>query len=75
MSDQPLDLAALAEAFQELSRFAMEHAPPRRSVSRQLIEDHLQVDPGVLPVVGDEHSIVERPNLQLALDAWAIPAH
>ena len=71
MSDQPLDLAALAEAFQELSRFAIEHAPPRRSVSRQLIEDHLQVDPGVLPVVGDEHSIVERPNLQLALDAWA----
>ena len=71
MPDPDLDLERLATALQELSRFANEHAPPRPPPTREFIVDHLQADPTLLPIVSDEHPMVDRPNLQLALDAWA----
>ena len=70
MADPPLDLERLATALQELSRFAVEHAPSRPPPTRALIVDHLGGDPTPMPIVIDQHALVDRPNLQLALDAW-----
>jgi len=70
MADPPLDLGSLAGALQELSRFAIEHAPPRPPATRAVIAEHLGADPTLMPIVIDEHGLVQRPNLQLALDAW-----
>ena len=48
-----------------------EQAPPVDGSLRTRVRDHLGVDPGSLPVIGEEVAIYNRVNLQLALDAWA----
>jgi len=63
----PLELATALKGLQE---WAEANAPGRDSVLRRRIAEHLGGDPTVLPVVGEQLGEWERPNLQLALDAW-----
>lgn len=65
-----MDPLELATALKGLQEWAEANAPGRDSVLRRRIAEHLGGDPTVLPVVGEQLGEWERPNLQLALDAW-----
>ena len=70
MAEPPFDAAGLALALQQLNEFAQAHAPAVPSAIRETLVAHFGQDPAELPIVTDEYPPVERPNLQLALDAW-----
>jgi DNA polymerase III delta prime subunit len=75
-SESAFDPVALAAALEALQQFAYEHAPPKPSQLADRLVAHLQHDPLSLPVVSNSYAVVERPNLQLGLDAWAAePGH
>jgi DNA polymerase III delta prime subunit len=71
MAEPQFDAAGLAVALQQLNEFAQAHAPAVPSAIRETLVAHFGQDPVELPIVTDEYPPVERPNLQLALDAWA----
>ena len=71
MAEAPFDAAGLAVALQQLNEFAQAHAPAVPSPVQESLVAHFGRDPLELPVVSDEYLEVDRPNLQLALDAWA----
>jgi cell division protease FtsH len=71
MTEDGFDPVALAAALQKLSEFASNHAPPQQSPLIDRIVGHIGESAADLPVMSDSHPVVERPNLQLALNAWA----
>lgn len=70
MTEDGFDPVALAAALQKLSEFAATHAPPEQSTLVDRIVGHVGETATDLPVMSDSHPVVERPNLQLALNAW-----
>src|SRR3954470_21936517 len=70
MPADEFDPVALAGALEALSAFAAEHAPPHMSPLADRVRNHFDADASEMPVVTDSYPIVERPNLQLALNAW-----
>jgi hypothetical protein len=66
----PITPEELAGALRDLNRWAAENAPREESPLRVRLREHLQMDPGELPVVTREYPLWERPNLQVALDAY-----
>lgn len=71
MAEQQIDAAGLALALRQLNEFAQTHAAAIPSAVHDALADHLGRSPRDLPRVTDQYPLVERPNLQLALDAWA----
>ncbi|MFL5865421.1 MAG: AAA family ATPase [Solirubrobacteraceae bacterium] len=67
-----MDPEELAEALIGLARWAEQHSPVAESVVRRRLREHFGVDPVELPVVSHPLWPWDRPNLQVALDAWLI---
>jgi hypothetical protein len=65
-----IDPEALAQAIQELHQWAQEHAPRAESPLQATLSEHLGGDPRAMPIVHESLGSYERPNLQVALDAW-----
>ena len=66
-----LDPAELAGALRDLARWAEEHAPAQEPALLARLREHLDAEPGGLPVVSEPLGSFERVNQQVALDAWA----
>jgi hypothetical protein len=60
----------LARALKELLEWAHEHAPAPEPEVRRRLREHFGTEPGDLPVVARGLAPWDRPNLQVALDAW-----
>jgi len=60
----------LAAAIKHLSEWAEQHAPPPQSPVRIRLREHFGCDPAELPVVSRPLEAWDRPNLQVAIDAW-----
>ena len=60
----------LAAAIKHLSEWAEQHAPQPRSPVRIRLREHFGCDPAELPVVSWPLEAWDRPNLQVAIDAW-----
>jgi hypothetical protein len=61
----------LAEAIKRLTEWAQEHAPGPEPKIRARLRDHLGADPRELPVVVRPLAAWDRPNFQIAIDAWS----
>ena len=61
----------LAQAIKQLTEWAQEHAPGPEPVIRKRLRDHLGGDPRKLPIVTRPLAAWDRPNFQIAIDAWS----
>jgi hypothetical protein len=61
----------LASALKRLADWAAEHAPKPEPVVRRLLREHLGADPRELPVVSRGLETWDRPNFQVAIEAWS----
>lgn len=64
-----------AREFQQFVEGINRLVPPASSPLRELLEKHFECDPGELPVISEELTPAEHPNLQLALDELAVSDH
>jgi hypothetical protein len=60
----------LASALKRLADWAEEHAPEPEPALRRLLREHLGGDPRDMPVVSRGLAQWDRPNFQVAIDAW-----
>jgi hypothetical protein len=65
-----VDPEDLARALLDLQTWAQQHAPRPQPPVARLLAEHLGADPSELPIVTRPLEAWDRPNLQLALDAW-----
>jgi cell division protease FtsH len=56
--------------FSRVLRDLRDRAEPDGGAFRQLLQDHLGADPVQLPIVSDNYSLLEQPNLQLAVESF-----
>ena len=61
----------LAGALKRLADWAAEHAPEPEPVVRRLLREHLGADPREVPIVSRSLEAWDRPNFQVAIDAWS----
>ena len=61
----------LADALKRLAAWAEQHAPKPESAVRRRLREHLGGDPRDLPIVSRALAAWDRPNFQVAVDAWA----
>jgi hypothetical protein len=61
----------LASALKRLADWAAEHAPEPEPAVRRQLREHLGTDPRDLPIVSRALAEWDRPNFQVAIDAWA----
>ena len=61
----------LADSLRRLSAWAEQHAPTPESPVRRRLRDHLGRDPAELPIVSRDLAAWDRPNFQVAVDAWS----
>ena len=60
----------LADSLKRLAAWAERNAPEPESAVRQRLRDHLGCDPAELPIVSRPLADWDRPNFQVAIDAW-----
>ena len=60
----------LAGALKRLADWAEKHAPGPEPAVRRLLREHLGADPREAPTVSRTLEAWDRPNFQLAIDAW-----
>ena len=60
----------LAGALKRLAEWAEEHAPEPEPAVRRRLREHLERDPRELPIVSRALAAWDRPNFQVAIDAW-----
>jgi cell division protease FtsH len=60
----------LASALKRLADWAAEHAPEPEPVVRRRLREHLGADPRELPIVSRALAQWDRPNFQIAIEAW-----
>ncbi len=65
-----MEIPDLARAIKELHEWALTHAPAPEPPVRQRLREHLGTDPVDLEVVTETLASYDRPNLQVALDAY-----
>ncbi|HET8951465.1 MAG TPA: ATP-binding protein [Solirubrobacteraceae bacterium] len=70
MSDR-MEPEELADALKRLADWATEHAPKPESPVLRLLRRHFGADPADMPVVSRSLSPWDRPNFQVAVDAWS----
>jgi hypothetical protein len=73
MDKQPLSARDFGAAFKGFLEQAVGDAPEEAPPFLARIQEHLGVEPGSLPVVRQDFDGTERPNLQVALDAYLEP--
>jgi hypothetical protein len=61
----------LAGAFKRLADWAAEHAPDPEPAVRRHLREHLGADPTDMPIVSRALAPWDRPNFQVAIDAWS----
>ncbi|MEA2135060.1 MAG: hypothetical protein QOC68_2969 [Solirubrobacteraceae bacterium] len=61
----------LADTLKRLMEWAEQHAPKPESAVRRRLRDHLGSDPADLPIVSRDLAAWDRPNFQVAVDAWS----
>jgi cell division protease FtsH len=61
----------LAGALKRLADWAEKHAPEPEPEVRRRLRDHLGADPSDLPIVSRSLAEWDRPNFQVAIDAWS----
>jgi ATPase family associated with various cellular activities (AAA) len=66
----PVEPEELAGALKRLADWAERYAPSPESPVRRRLRAHFGSDPAELPVVSRPLEAWDRPNLQVALDAW-----
>jgi cell division protease FtsH len=59
-----------AEAYRDVASWANAKAYERESPFAEMLREHFGADPGAFPITSEEIGVHERPNLQLALDAY-----
>jgi hypothetical protein len=62
----------LADSLKRLAAWAEEHAPKPESAVRRRLREHLGHDPADLPIVSRDLAAWDRPNFQVAVDAWSV---
>jgi hypothetical protein len=60
----------LAGALKRLTEWAQEHAPEPEPAVRRLLREHFGQEPRALPIVSRALAAWDRPNFQVAVDAW-----
>jgi hypothetical protein len=65
-----MDPEELATALKRLADWAEEHAAEPEPALRRLLREHLHGDPSDMPVVSRGLAQWDRPNFQVAIDAW-----
>ncbi len=60
----------LAGALKRLADWAQEHAPDPEPAVRRRLREHLGDDPRDMPIVARALAQWDRPNFQVAIDAW-----
>ncbi|MEY2514233.1 MAG: hypothetical protein QOJ89_1591 [bacterium] len=65
-----MDPEELAGSIQRLVEWAERHAPQPEPAVRVRLREHFGCDPAELPVVSRPLEPWDRPNLQVAIDAW-----
>jgi hypothetical protein len=61
----------LADALKRLVAWAEQNAPKPEPAVRRRLREHLGGDPAELPIVSRELAAWDRPNFQVAVDAWS----
>jgi hypothetical protein len=61
----------LAGALKRLADWAAEHAPEPEPAVRRHLREHLGADPTDMPIVSRALAPWDRPNFQVAIDAWS----
>jgi hypothetical protein len=61
----------LADSLKRLLAWAEQHAPKPEPAARRRLREHLAQDPAELPIVSRELAAWDRPNFQVAIDAWS----
>lgn len=69
-AELPPELAEFAAAFRQLSSFANTHVPTHEPEVYARLRRHFDQEPNGLPVVSDTVASFDRPNLQVALEAY-----
>lgn len=69
MAAEDEDVERFAELFRRFMEAMTAHRQRRDSPLRDLVREHLGVDPAGLPLLAERFATVEHPNLQLALDS------
>jgi len=64
---EPEELAASIKA---LNLWAHQHAPPPEAEPTRRLREHFDTDPATLPIVTRALKVWDRPNLQVAIDAF-----
>jgi hypothetical protein len=71
MSDEPtLSPSAFGRAFRAFLEESVKDREAEEPPFVALLADHLGADPRGLPILAEQISIVEHPNVQAAVDAW-----
>jgi hypothetical protein len=73
VEEQPLSARDFGAAFKGFLEQAVTDAPPEEPVFVRRLREHLGVDPGGLPIVGQDFDSTDRPNIQVSLDAFIEP--
>ena len=61
----------LADSLKRLTAWAEQHAPAPESAVQRRLQDHLGRDPVDRPIVSRDLAAWDRPNFQVAVDAWS----
>jgi cell division protease FtsH len=61
----------LADALKRLTEWAEEHAPDPEPAIRVRLREHLGDEPRDMPIVSRALAAWDRPNFQVAVDAWS----
>src|SRR3954469_24205497 len=69
--DGSVEPEELAGAIKRLVEWAQERAPRPESAVRRRLREHLGGDPAERPIVSRELAAWDRPNFQVAIDAWS----
>jgi len=66
----PVEPTELAAAIKALNEWAQREAPAAESEPRRMLREHFGTDPKTLPVVTRPLQLWDRPNVQVAIDAF-----
>ncbi len=66
-----MDPEELASALKRLADWAQEHSPELEPAVRRRLREHLGADPRDMPTVSRSLEQWDRPNFQVAIDAWS----
>src|SRR5947207_1686364 len=70
MPDESLSARDFGSAFKGFLEEASAGVPDRQPVFARRLREHIGADPATLPIVTQEFAVTERPNVQVALDAY-----